>query len=339
VTATDTAADLLIGTSPIFREAVALIDRIARYDVPVVIEGETGTGKELAARAIHYGSERRDRAFVPVNCGALPDTLIENELFGHQRGAFTDAHAALPGLVEVAHRGTLFLDEVDALSPRGQVTLLRFLQDQTYRPLGARVDRHCDVRVVAASNRQLESLVETGAFRADLLFRLKLMCVSMPPLRLRHGDASLLAQYFVERLNRRYRRMAKHVGAALHAWLESQRWPGNVRELENFIHRLYLLSDRRELQPPDFVDAVSAPVHVDAPAQTVEPISPADVTLNYRAAKIAALAEFDRQFLHALLERTHGNVTAAAKVACKERRALGKLIRKYGFRPDSFKSA
>ena len=338
MTATETAADLLIGTSRIFRDAVALIDRIARYDVPVVIEGETGTGKELAARAIHYGSERRDRAFVPVNCGALPDTLIENELFGHQRGAFTDAHAALPGLVEVAHRGTLFLDEVDALSPRGQVTLLRFLQDQTYRPLGARVDRQCDVRIVAASNRSLEALVETGAFRADLLFRLKLMCVSLPPLRERTGDAMLLAHYFVECLNRRYRRVPKHVGATLCEWLESQRWPGNVRELENLIHRLHLLSDRAELRPPDIIDrgAATAP---DAP--DTSDAAPVDVcvSLNYRMAKVAALAEFDRRFLHTLLERTHGNVTAAAKVACKERRALGKLIRKYGLRPELFKSA
>jgi two-component system, NtrC family, response regulator GlrR len=349
VTATETATDLLIGTSPAFREAVALIDRIARYDVPVVIEGETGTGKELAARAIHYGSDRRDRAFVPVNCGALPETLIENELFGHQRGAFTDAHAALPGLVEVAHRGTLFLDEVDALSPRGQVTLLRFLQDQTYRPLGARVDRQCDVRVVAASNRSLDSLVEAGSFRADLLFRLKLMCVPLPPLRARTGDATLLAHYFVECLNRRYRRTAKHVGAALRAWLESQRWPGNVRELENLIHRLHLLSDRAELQPPE-VDHGGAHVHVNvladpqpAPADRESaPASdraPACESLNYRTAKIAALAEFDRRFLHTLLERTRGNVTAAAKVACKERRALGKLIRKYGLRPELFKTA
>jgi two-component system, NtrC family, response regulator GlrR len=342
VTATETTADLLIGTSPVFREVVALIDRIARYDVPVVIEGETGTGKELAARAIHYGSERRDRAFVPVNCGALPETLIENELFGHQRGAFTDAHAALPGLVEVAHRGTLFLDEVDALSPRGQVTLLRFLQDQTYRPLGARVDRQCDVRIVAASNRSLESLVEAGAFRADLLFRLKLMCVSLPPLRARTGDAALLAQYFVECLNRRYRRTVKFVGDALRTWLEAQRWPGNVRELENLIHRLHLLSDGAELHPPDIVDRAqdATPDVTSDVTSDVEPdVAPSETSLNYRTAKIAALAEFDRRFLSMLLERTHGNVTAAAKVACKERRALGKLIRKYGLRPELFKSA
>src|SRR4051794_19342194 len=158
----------MIGQSESLKALRTLIDKVARYDAPVLIEGETGTGKELAARAIHYQSARRARAFVPVNCGALPDSLIESELFGHRRGAFTDARRDQQGLVALAHSGTLFLDEVDALTPKAQVTLLRFLQDQQYRPLGGEREEHTDARIIAASNAQLMELVENGRFRIDL---------------------------------------------------------------------------------------------------------------------------------------------------------------------------
>jgi DNA-binding NtrC family response regulator len=313
----------------VFLEALELIQRIARFDVPVVIEGETGTGKELAARAIHYGSPRRDAAFVPINCGAIPDSLIESELFGHERGAFTDARASLEGLVEVADRGTLFLDEVDSLSPHAQVTLLRFLQDHRYRRIGGRADRESDVRIVAASNRNLEALAEAGTFRTDLLFRLKLLHVQLPPLRSRPGDATLLAHHFVEMLNARYRPEHKRVTPALATWLEVQPWRGNVRELENFIHRRHLFTEHDDIDPPD-VDASRVETGLDEPAATT-------VNLNYRSAKAAALAEFDRAYLRSLLARTSGNITAAAHLASKERRALGRMIRKYGLRPDLFK--
>jgi len=323
-------SDQLIGRAAIFLAAITLIERIARYDVPVVIEGETGTGKELVARAIHYSSARRDGPFVPINCGGIPDTLIESELFGHERGAFTDARAASKGMVEVANRGTLFLDEIDSLSPHAQVTLLRFLQDQRYRPIGGRVDRQSDVRIVAASNRNLEALVEAGGFRADLLFRVKLMYVELPPLRSRGGDAAYLAHHFVTGLNRKYAPERKRVTPALELWLEGQRWPGNVRELENFIHRRYLLTEGTDIGLPDV-----QPLRMEAPAD----VSSQTVNLVYRSAKAAALAEFDRAYLRALLAHTRGNIAAAARVASKERRALGRMIRKYGLRPDLFKSA
>jgi len=326
----DTVSQLLIGRAPVFLKALDLIQRIARFDVPVVIEGETGTGKELAARAVHYGSPRRDAAFVPINCGAIPDTLIESELFGHERGAFTDARSSLDGLVEVAHRGTLFLDEVDSLSPHAQVTLLRFLQDHRYRRIGGRVDRESDVRIVAASNRNLEALAEAGTFRTDLLFRLKLLHVHLPPLRARAGDPTLLAHHFVEMLNARYRPEQKRVTPALAEWLEAQPWRGNVRELENFIHRRHLFTDSEDIGPPDF-DASPAETGLHEPTVTVN--------LNYRSAKATALADFDRAYLRSLLARTSGNITAAAQLASKERRALGRMIRKYGLRPDLFKKA
>ena len=173
----------MIGASDAFRTLERLLDKMALYDAPVLIGGETGTGKELAARALHYRGARRERPFIPVNCGALPDSLIESELFGHRRGAFTDARDDQPGLVALAHSGTLFLDEVDALSPKAQVTLLRFLQDQQYRPLGSRRDERADVRVVAASNHCLDDLVCAKQFRVDLLHRLKLMHLYLPPAR------------------------------------------------------------------------------------------------------------------------------------------------------------
>jgi two-component system response regulator GlrR len=321
------ASQWLVGRSPRFLDALALIDRVAQFDVPVVIEGETGTGKELAARAIHYGSQRRDQPFVPVNCGAIPDALVENELFGHQRGAFTDARTPVPGLVEVAHRGTLFLDEVDGLSTRAQVALLRFLQDQTYRPLGSQTERRADVRIVAAANRPLEPLADAGLFRRDLLFRLRLFAITLPPLRERPGDAGVLAGWFVTGLNRRYGGSLKRVSSSMTKWLESQRWPGNVRELENVVHRQYLLAQDGELGLPG----------TEPPTQPAD--WPASPLLTYRAAKAAALAEFDRTFLDSLMRTSGGNVSAAARLACKERRALGKLLRKYGVRPELFKAA
>ena len=245
-----------------------------------------------------------------------------------KRGAFTDARTPAPGLVEVAHRGTLFLDEVDGLSPRAQVALLRFLQDQTYRPLGSQAERQADVRIVAAANRRLEPLAEAGLFRQDLLFRLRLIAIGLPPLRERRGDAALLAGWFVDGLNRRYDTGPKRVTAAMVAWLEAQAWPGNVRELENLVHRQYLLALGGELGPPGASRRPSELVAL-----------PASPPQNYRAAKAAALAEFDRAFLDSLMRTSGGNVSVAARLACKERRALGKLLRKYGVRPAHFKSA
>src|SRR4029077_10830352 len=187
----------MIGNSPALLAALGLIDKIARCDAPVIIEGETGTGKELAARAIHYWGKRSVRPFIPVNCGAIPDALIENELFGHRPGAYTDARGEYTGLIAHAQHGTLFLDEVDTLTPRAQVTLLRFLQDQQYRPLGGGAACSADVRIIAASNGDLAKLTEGGLFRLDLLFRLQILELRLPPLRERPGDVTLLASHFL----------------------------------------------------------------------------------------------------------------------------------------------
>ena len=239
----DVAALGLLGQSPAFTDAMGLVRRFAATSAHVLVQGETGTGKELVARAIHYLSDRRYKPFVPVNCGALPDTLVENELFGHARGAFTDAREAQAGLAADADGGTLFLDEVECLSPKAQVSLLRFLQDGHYRPLGARRSVRADARIIAASNRDFDEMVREGSFRQDLLYRLAIMSVHLPPLRDRGNDVLLLMHHFLARFARKYRREVPEVDPDCIARMLAHGWPGNIRELENVVHRQLLLAD------------------------------------------------------------------------------------------------
>lgn len=308
----------MIGQSKAFRAVQALIDKVAACDAPVLIEGETGTGKELAARAIHYKGARRNQPFVPVNCGALPDQLIENELFGHRRGAFTDARDDQLGLVALAHSGTLFLDEVDTLTPKGQIALLRFLQDQQFRPLGGRHEQHADVRIIAAGNRSLDQQAEAGEFRLDLLYRLKLLHLRLPPLRERNGDIPLLAEHFIGVASKRFSKATMPLDNSAVAWFEQYHWPGNVRELENLIHREFLMAEGSQL-------SISAPPSILAAGPIL-----GEATLNYRHAKIQAVTDFERRYLSDLIEQTNGNVTAAARISGTERRHLGRLLKKYG---------
>jgi DNA-binding NtrC family response regulator len=297
--------------------------------VPVLIEGETGTGKELAARRIHYKGARQKKPFVPINCGAIPDSLIENELFGHRRGAYTDARADVPGLLKLADGGTLLLDEVDMLPQKGQVTLLRFLQNQTFRKLGGQHDERVDVRIIAASNRSLERLAAQNEFRSDLLFRIKLMFVELPALRDRSGDARLLADHFLKECAVRYGVPARRLDAATLDWLDRYQWPGNVRELENLIHRSFLLSDRAEI-------AIDRPVA--AAARAGDQHIQIEDCANYRAAKARAIASFDVGYLRTLLAQNAGNIARAARAAGKERRALGKLLKRYGIDAMQFRN-
>lgn len=307
----------MIGQTAAFLVIKALIEKIALYDVPVLIEGETGTGKELAARAIHYGGARRNQPFVPVNCGALPDQLMENELFGHVRGAFTDGRYDQAGLIELARGGTVFLDEIDALTAKGQVTLLRFLQDQKFRPLGGRGEQKADVRIIAASNSDLDEQVEAGKFRMDLLYRIKLMHVKLLPLRERRGDIELLARHFISAASARFDKPVKKLDAATLAWFERYHWPGNIRELENLVLREFLLAEG---------DRISIP----PPRTGLTASSPHDgVQLNYRVAKKQAMKDFESRFLTRLIWQANGNVSAAARVSGTDRRHLGRLLKKY----------
>ena len=313
---TGTLRAAIVGASPAFVAMLERLQRIARSDAPVLIEGETGCGKELAARSIHYGGLRRAGPFVPVNCGALPDHLLEAELFGHERGAFTDAKTARRGLVAEADGGTLFLDEIDALSAKAQTTLLRFLQDQRYRPLGSSRELTTQVRVVAAGNRPLDELVRAGQFRADLLYRLEDLHLQLPPLRERPGDARLLAQHFYALYSVKFRVAPRVLDDATLAWLDCHRWPGNVRELENWVQRELLMGEgsspgaQHPLTTPSAV-AVAGPV-------------------DFRRAKAEAVRRFESDYVVRIMKQAEGNVSRAAHLAGKERRSFGKLLKKHG---------
>ena len=316
----------LIGESPQFRQVLEHLRQWAAVDATVLLCGETGTGKELAARAVHYCSARSAGPFVPLNCGAVPDSLFEAELFGHARGAYTDAKGDSRGLAGLAEGGTLFLDEIDSLSARAQAAILRFVQDRSYRPVGATRFHQADVRLIAATNADLAALASIGHFRADLLFRLDLLTVQLPPLRERPGDALLLAETFVRRFCAQYRTPGRTLSAASRDALRSphQPWPGNVRELEHRVHRCFLLGSGPT------VELGLAPPSPDLAAALSDESTPADFSATpFAEAKARVIADFERRYVHALLLHTQGNVSEAARLAGKERSRFGRLVRKY----------
>ncbi len=313
----------LVGSSPQFKKVVAQIHRMAALDATVLVSGETGTGKELAARAIHYLSPRADKPFVPVNCGALADSLVESELFGHERGAFTDAKTASAGLIGEAAGGTFFLDEIDTLSTKAQAALLRFLQDRTYRRVGGGGLRQVDVRVLVASNADLAELVQKRQFRQDLLYRLNVLSLHLPALREREGDAAVLAHEVLKRLSHQYRLPLKRLHAEGLDFIQKYRWPGNVRELENIIHREFLMSDDAELRLRESREELMN----DVPGETSIEVDVCNQA--FRDAKANAVAEFERNYVREMLARTGGNISQAARLSNQERSAFGKLVRKY----------
>jgi DNA-binding NtrC family response regulator len=320
----------MLGKSPAFVDALKLIKRFARCDAPVLLEGETGTGKEVAARAIHYLSARRDGPFIPVNCGAIPHNLLENELFGHEKGAFTDAKESQPGLVVQADGGTLFLDEVDALSPGGQVALLRFIEEQRFRPLGGRNFREVDVRIIAAANGDLRKLADDGMFRRDLLFRLNVLGVWLPPLRERGDDIVLLADAFLSRYSILYKVPEKHLHPDTFSTLLSFDWPGNVRELENTMHRAFLLAEG---------PVVSVPGGGHAQGRDNNPRDHGQdpyYGLTFQEAKARIVSDFEKRYLCRLMSEAGGNISRAAECSGKERSALSKLLKKHNIRRKQY---
>ena len=322
MTSCDSRDIFFIGESTAFVEVQRLIQRLSACDAPVLIQGETGTGKELAARTIHYSSARCEAPFLPLNCGAIPESLVESELFGHVRGAFTDAREAHSGVVAQAEGGTLFLDEIEALGPRGQVALLRFLQDLEYRPVGGSVPRNANVRVIAASTTDLSVLAHRGSYRQDLLFRLNVFVLDLPALRDRGNDVMLLAEAFVARFGQRYGKENLRLHPGSFAWLRSHDWPGNVRELENLVHREVLLSDGDTVQLGSGAGHAWPPAHRDSGVELTGS--------GFRQAKAHVVAEFERAYLTELLARTGGNVAQAARLCGQERSRLNKLVRKHG---------
>jgi DNA-binding NtrC family response regulator len=322
---TDVASLNLIGHSAAFEQFLTRLRKAAACEAPVLIEGETGSGKELAARAIHYLGPRQDFPFIPVNCGAIPDELVENELFGHESGAYTDAKGPQVGAVTQAHKGTLFLDEIESLSPKAQVVLLRFLQDQTFKPLGGQELGQVDVRVIAASNRDLHRLVKEEAFRQDLLFRLDVADLALPPLREREGDIALLAEHYLERYARKLGQPRKQIHPDTLAWMQRYPWPGNVRELENFIQKGLLASSEDCIRVEDIDTRYLEASSLAAPQSPKFPLD-----MEFSHAKRLVVDQFEAHYLRHLLAESGGNVSLAASKACKERSAFRRLLKKHG---------
>lgn len=308
--------ELLLGEDPAFVAVKRKIPLVARSEVPVLLTGETGTGKEMCARAIHYLSRRAGKPFLPVNCGAIPVELFENELFGHQRGAFTSAWTAQPGLIAEAEGGTLFLDESDTLSPGAQVKLLRFLQDQTYHALGSPRLRQADVWVIAATNVELSQRVREGSFREDLFYRLGVITLALPALRERRTDIPLLATHFLARYAGLHGREPRELSPRAVEALCHYSWPGNIRELENVIQQAIVLTEAPTIEPEHL------PIPPPPPSGEAGPDS-------FKRAKSKVIEQFEKAYVTELLGAHQGNVTHAARGAGMERRTFGRLIKKH----------
>ncbi|MBX3607164.1 MAG: sigma 54-interacting transcriptional regulator [Piscinibacter sp.] len=314
-----------IGESPLFLRQVAKLPVYAACDAGVLIVGETGTGKEVCAQAVHYLSARAARPWVAVNCGAIPSELIEDELFGHVKGAYTTALAPRPGLVREAEGGTLFLDDIDCLPLPAQAKLLRFLQEREYRAVGSNAVQRADVRVIAASNLQLPQLVASGRFRQDLYFRLNVLTLELPPLRERKEDIRALALHFLRGFALQFERRLDGLTAQSLQRLLAHDWPGNVRELQHVIERASVLAAGPLLAADD--------IEIDAHGGEPQPVD------SFQRAKARVVQQFERRFIEQLLAAHGGNVTHAAQAAQKNRRAFFELMRKHRIEPQRFRAA
>ena len=305
----------VIGESGVFLKELQRVPRFARCDATVLISGESGTGKEIFARAIHYLSPRASRPFVPVNCGALPEHLVESEIFGHKRGAFTGAMMDQAGLIQEAEGGTLFLDEIDGLTSQAQMKLLRFLQDGEYRPVGSQQIAHANIRIVAAANADFTQLLREGKFREDLFYRLNVLALVLPPLRERRGDIVLLADHILTSQAAVANTPPKKLSLGALNRLLGHSWPGNVRELENLLTRAIVLCDGDTIEILD----------LNLPDDGI-----AEENQSFRTTKSRVICRFEHDFLETTLRAHHGNITKAARAVKKNRRAFWELLRKHG---------
>ena len=314
--------DAILGVSPKMRALCATIRKVARSHTTVLVTGESGTGKELVARAVHVHSERAARPFIAVNCGAMVGNLLESELFGHVKGAFTGAHAAKPGLVTAASRGTLFLDEVGELALDMQPKLLRLLQEGEVKAVGAVETRNVDVRVVAATNRDLRQQVDEKAFREDLFYRLNVIAIEVPPLRDRPEDIPILVDSFIREAAMKARRPIEGVTAGAMAYLQSRPWPGNVRELQNAIERCVILSSVSVLDVGDFDSELSPEAFTPHP-------SPAPLSTASYPFEGLSLDDVERRHIDHVLRVCGGQKSRAAEMLGINRTTLWKKLRRY----------
>jgi len=336
---TQTWDHALIGMSQCFLKTTAMIPVLSMSKSTVLVTGETGTGKELFARAIHYCGERRSKPFVPVNCAALPDLLIENELFGHSKGAFTGALIEKPGLLHEADRGTLFLDEIDSLSLSVQSKLLRLLQDQEFRPLGSTKSQTIDVKIIAATNSDLRYLVESRQFREDLFYRLNVLSVVLPPLRERKEDILLLANHFLKLYAKEFGKEELAIGHSAKARLMSHGWPGNVRELQGVIQRAVAMGVGKTLVAQDLDLPEARKAELTGPTMAGMSREGVSGQCSFQDMKAKVIEEFERAYLTELLAAHQGNISKAARAAKKERRAFQRLLMKHGLNRRVFAAA
>lgn len=312
----------LVGSSPAMLDVYKLVARVSESRSTVLLQGESGTGKELIARAIHSNGPRRDKPFIPVNCGALPDTLLESEMFGYEKGAFTGAVGMKTGLFEAASGGTLFLDEIGELGPALQVKLLRVMQDQEVRRVGGTASLKVDVRIIAATNRDLEQFVKAGKFRDDLYYRLNVVRITLPSLVERQEDIPMLVQHFLQKCSAGSSSVVRGLLPETMALLKRYRWPGNVRELENAIERAVSLSHGPLLTPEDLPEAIRNSAVSEDDAKTPKGNQGEEVCLT--------LEEVEKRHLVRVLKETRGNKVKAAKILGIDRRTLYRMAERFG---------
>ena len=314
-----------IGKSRTIQSLHRKIELISSCDASVLITGESGTGKERVARAIHYLSNRSDKPFIPINCGAIPETLFENEFFGHVKGAFTHATLQQKGCVKEAEGGTLFLDEIGTISPFIQVKLLRLLENREYKPLGDSHIHKANIRIIAATNRDLLSLIKEGTFREDLFYRLNIVLLHIPPLRERREDIPFLIGHFIDKYCKEYGRQPKTFSKALEEFLLTYDWPGNVRELENKIQQLIVMATTDVITSED-MQLLSTELLNQKRGHPLKTV------------KKEVMNTFEKNYLMKLLSEHKGNVVAAAKCSGKSRTALWNLIKKHDLSPKQFRT-
>ena len=315
---------VVFGRSEVMQAVRERLDKVASANVPVLIQGESGTGKDIIARMIHGLSPWKGGPFVKVNCPAIPGTLLESELFGYEKGAFTGAYGSKPGRVELAHRGTLFLDEISELDLGLQSKLLQLLQDGQFCRIGAQEDKKVEVRIVCATNRKLEQEIETGTFRQDLFYRINVVNLHLPPLRERRGDIEGLVHYFLEHYNRKYNCRARNLSPELMAVLQKYHWPGNIRELENLVKR-YVILGSEEVISSDLVtrdqEYFNPDLNLDGP-------------ISLKKLTRQAVRELERKVILKVLQANHWNRKQAARALSISYRALLYKIRDAGLPPN-----
>ncbi len=316
--------DLFVGESPAAIKLKNRISKVAPLDITILLQGETGTGKELTAKLIHHLSDRAKKPFIAVNCGAIPNELFENELFGHKRGAYTNADKSEKGLIYAAERGTLFLDEIESMPITSQVKLLRFIEDKQYKPLGQSSIIYSDVRIISAANRDLIKLVEKGEFREDLFYRLLVVNIFIPPLRDRKEDIPLLARYFVERFTKLFSKNIECIKPEALMYLTYFSWPGNTRQLENLLQEAVILSEsnfieKEHLNFRKYNKNINYTLH------------------SFEKTKKEINDEFEKKYLERVLDLFNGNVSKASQFAEKDRRDFYRLIKKHKIEPNIFR--